>query len=83
MVTLTITAHGQVTLRRELLAHLGVGPGDGVTIEKLTNGRIELRAARPSGEIAAVFDLLKRPNGPALTVEEIGEIAAKGWAGEP
>ena len=47
MTTLTVTAKGQVTLRKDLLAHLGVQPGDRITVEKLPDGRIEAKAARP------------------------------------
>ena len=32
MSTLTVTATGQVTLRRELLKHLGVQPGEKIAI---------------------------------------------------
>lgn len=82
MAVLTVTAKGQVTLRRDLLNHLGVRPGEKIEIDKLPGGRIEVRAARPGKPIAAVFGLLKRAGAPALTVEEIGEIAASGWAGK-
>jgi hypothetical protein len=47
----------------------------------LPGGRIEVRAARPAGEISDVFNLLKRENGPKLSIDQIGEIAAEGWAG--
>ena len=82
MTTLTITAKGQVTLRRDLLKHLGVGPGETVTVEMLPDGRLEVRAARPTGKISDVFDMLKRPDGPALSIDEMNEIIAQGWAGE-
>jgi bifunctional DNA-binding transcriptional regulator/antitoxin component of YhaV-PrlF toxin-antitoxin module len=81
MSTLTITGKGQVTLRKDLLRHLGVEPGEKVTVEKLPNGRIEVRAARPTGKISDVFGLLKREGGPTFTIEEINEAAARGWAG--
>ncbi|HEX8895960.1 MAG TPA: AbrB/MazE/SpoVT family DNA-binding domain-containing protein [Terriglobales bacterium] len=32
MITLTITGKGQVTLKQDLLRHLGVGPGEKVEI---------------------------------------------------
>jgi AbrB family looped-hinge helix DNA binding protein len=80
--TLTITAKGQVTLRKDLLKHLGVHPGEKITVDKLPDGRIEVRAARPAGKISEAFNLLKREGGPSLTIEEIGEIAAEGWAGK-
>ncbi len=82
MSTLTITAKGQVTLRRDILKHLGVHAGEKVTVEKLPDGRILVKAARPTGLISDVFDFLKRENGKSLSIEEINEIAAKGWAGK-
>ncbi|MCT0212358.1 MULTISPECIES: AbrB/MazE/SpoVT family DNA-binding domain-containing protein [unclassified Synechococcus] len=35
MSTLTVTSKGQVTLRKELLGHLGVKPGQRVDVEVL------------------------------------------------
>jgi bifunctional DNA-binding transcriptional regulator/antitoxin component of YhaV-PrlF toxin-antitoxin module len=81
MGTLTVTAKGQVTLRKDVLAHLGVAPGGRIIVDMLPGGRIEVRAARPAGEISDVFNLLKRENGPKLSIDQIGEIAAEGWAG--
>jgi AbrB family looped-hinge helix DNA binding protein len=77
MTTLTITAKGQITLRKDLLRHLGIHPGEKIVVEKLPDGRIELRAARPTGRISDVFDFLKRENGPSLSIEEMDEIAAR------
>jgi AbrB family looped-hinge helix DNA binding protein len=82
MSTLTVTAKGQVTLRKEFLRHLGVHPGERITVEKLPGGRIEVRAARPAGDISDAFDFLKRAAGPRLSIEEISEVAARGWAGK-
>ena len=81
MPTLTITAKGQITLRKDLLKHLGVHPGEKINIDKLPDGRIEVKAARPIGRISDVFNFLKRENGPSLTIEEMNEIAADAWAG--
>lgn len=39
MSTLTVTAKGQVTLRKDLLEHLGVHPGEKITwTSSLTDG---------------------------------------------
>jgi len=81
MTALTVTAKGQVTLRKDLLRHLGVQPGDRIEVDKLPGGKVELRAARSSGKISDVFNRLERQGGLRLSVEEIGEIAARGWAG--
>jgi bifunctional DNA-binding transcriptional regulator/antitoxin component of YhaV-PrlF toxin-antitoxin module len=82
MSTLTITAKGQVTLRMDILQHLGVHPGEKITMEKLPDGRILVKAAAPTGHISDVFDLLKRKNHTPLSVEDINKIAASGWAGK-
>jgi len=79
---LTVTAKGQVTLRKDVLEHLGVHPGEKITVNKLPDGRIEVKAARPTGKISDVFGLLKRKGGPSLTIEEMNKIAARGWAGK-
>jgi bifunctional DNA-binding transcriptional regulator/antitoxin component of YhaV-PrlF toxin-antitoxin module len=81
MSTLTVTAKGQVTLRKDLLKHLGVHPGAKITVVKLPDGRIEMKAVRPAGTISDVFNFLKRENGPSLSIEEINEVATGGWAG--
>jgi AbrB family looped-hinge helix DNA binding protein len=82
MGTLTVTAKGQVTLRKDLLAHLGVQPGEQVTVDKLPDGRIEVKAARPAGKISDVFNLLRNKKRRSLTIEEMNKIAARSWAGK-
>jgi AbrB family looped-hinge helix DNA binding protein len=82
MPTLTITAKGQVTLRKDILQHLGVRPGEKVSVARLPDGRVEITAARPSGAISDVFNFLKRDTGPSLSIGEINRIAAEGWAGK-
>jgi AbrB family looped-hinge helix DNA binding protein len=82
MSTLTVTAKGQVTLRKDILKHLGVQPGEKIVVDKLPDGRIEVKAARPAGKISDAFGYLKRKNGPSLSIEEMNKIAARGWAGK-
>jgi hypothetical protein len=77
MSTLTVSAKRQVTLRKDLLKHLGVK----IIVDKLPDGRIEITASRPRGKISDVFDFLKRKNGPSLSIEGINEAARRGWAG--
>ena len=81
MGTLTITGKGQVTLRKDVLRHLGVGPGDKIIVDTLPDGRIEVKAARARGRISDIFNVLKQESGPSLSIEELNEITAKGWAG--
>ena len=84
MASLAVTVKGQVTLKRDLLQHLGVEPGERVEFEKLPGGELRVRAARPTGTIDDFLHALdgkvklKKP----LTVEEMSDIAAAGWAGQ-
>jgi AbrB family looped-hinge helix DNA binding protein len=82
MVTLTVTAKGQVTLRKEVLRHLGIQPGEKIAVVMLPAGRIEVKAAASSAKISDVFDLLKRKKGKRLSIAEMNRIAARGWAGK-
>ena len=80
MIRLTITAKGQVTLKQELLTHLGVAPGEKIEADKLPDGRIIVRAAAQDGAIGDFIGCLSRPGGPKLTIAKINEIAGRGWA---
>jgi AbrB family looped-hinge helix DNA binding protein len=82
MSTLTVTAKGQVTLRKDILKHLGVHPGEKIAVDKLPDGRIEVKAARPTGKISDAFGFLKKQGGPSLSIEEINRITARAWAGK-
>jgi bifunctional DNA-binding transcriptional regulator/antitoxin component of YhaV-PrlF toxin-antitoxin module len=79
MGTLVVTAKGQVTLRRDLLEHLGVRPGGKVTISKLPNGTIEIKAAPSTGKISDVFGFLKTKKGNSLSIEGMNDVIARGW----
>lgn len=68
-------------MRRDVLTHIGVSPGEKIAVEKLPDGRIELKAAPPDGDITDVFDMLKREDGPHLSIADMNRIVAKGWAG--
>ena len=76
---LTVTAKGRVTLPKALLEHLGVAVGDEIVVELLPSGRIGLRAAGRT--IESVFGRLHDPAEPTLSIDEINEIIADGWAG--
>lgn len=81
MTTLTVTAKGQVTLRRELLRHLGAHPGSKLDIEKLPNGRIQMRAEPVAGTIADFCGSLRRKGQPPVSIEDMNEAIADAWAG--
>lgn len=81
MPVLTVTARGQVTFRKDVLHHLGIRPGDKIELDKLPDGRVTLRAARPAGTIDGFIGLLSGKTDKVATLEEIGQAVADGWAG--
>jgi antitoxin PrlF len=82
MASQAVTAKGQVTLKRDLLQHLGVRPGERVDFEKLPGGELRLRATRPTGTIDGFLGLLAGRTEKIATLEEIDEAAVSGWAGK-
>jgi antitoxin PrlF len=81
MPQLKTTARGQITLRKEILRHIGIKPGEKIALEKLPGGRVSLHAVRPTGSIRDAFGILAGKSKVKLTIEEINEAAADGWAG--
>lgn len=80
-ITLTVTAKGQITLRKEVLEHLGVRPGDKVDADLLQGGRLQVRAKRRKS-VTTVFGMLAEPRQPPRSIEDLNEATAAGWAGE-
>ncbi|MCJ2118213.1 AbrB/MazE/SpoVT family DNA-binding domain-containing protein [Methylobacterium sp. J-001] len=83
MASLAVTVKGQVTLKRDLLQHLGVKPGERIDFEKLPAGELRVRAARPIGTIDAFLHVLdgKVTLEEPLTIEAMNAITDAGWAG--
>jgi AbrB family looped-hinge helix DNA binding protein len=81
MSTLTVTARGQVTFRKEVLQHLGIKPGEKIELELMPDGRAELKAAQPKGSFRELRGVLKgKTNGARLSIEEINEAIAEAGA---
>lgn len=76
-----VTAKGQVTLRRGLLDHLGARPGDRLRIVPLADGHLDVTVEPRTGSWDAFFGSMKHDGMPALTIEEMNEVIARGWAG--
>ena len=81
MTTLTITAKGQITLKRAILQRLGIAPGQKVTASFLPNGNLEIAAApQVSPDIRAARGMLHRPGMKPMTIEEMQEAIEAGAA---
>ena len=79
MSALTVTAKGQITLRRELLQYLGIAPGQQLEVDRLANGVLALHA-KPTQGLNAFVGCLPPPTK-ALSMEEMNQLIAMGWAG--
>jgi len=82
MTTLCVTAKGQLTLKREILQHLWIRPGERIDCEKRPGGELRLRSSHATGDIEGFLGLLAGKTQKVATLEEIGEAAAAGWAGQ-
>ena len=81
MATLTVTARGQVTFRKDVLKHLGIRPGGKIKLDLLPDGRAELKADQPKGS----WDDFKgcmagKTNGAQLSTEELNDAIAEAGA---
>ncbi len=79
---LTITAKGQITLRKDVLRHLGAHPGSKLEISKLPGGGIKLTPRPAKGTIADFCGSLKREGQRTISIEEMNDIIEQGWAGQ-
>jgi len=78
--TLTVTAKGQITLKRRLLEHLGVKPGDQITVDLSIPDGAVLRAVPRTG-IDAFFECLP-DKGISASVEDMNKAIEDAWAGK-
>lgn len=81
MTILTVTSKGQVTLKKELLQHLGVKPGQKIEVDALPDRRLAISPSRPKGSIEDFFGILAGRTDKIATIEEMNEAIGKGWAG--
>ena len=82
MTTLTVTARGQVTFRKDVLPHLGIQPGQKIELDLLPDGRDMLRAAQTTGTINSFIGLLAHQTKKVATIEEINKAIAQAWTGK-
>jgi len=81
MTTLTVTARGQVTFRKDVLQHLGIKPGERIELDLLPDGRAELKAAKQTGAFSDLAGFLRgKTNGNVLSIEEINAAIAEAGA---
>ena len=82
MTILSVSSRGQVTFKKDVLRHLGIKPGEKIELDLLPDGRAELKAARPTGSINDFIGMFAGTTNKVISIEEMNEIIAKGWAGQ-
>jgi len=57
--TLTLTARGQFTFNKQLMEHLGVRPGQQVSVKRLPDGALKIDALHKKIDIMSLAGALK------------------------
>ena len=81
MTTLTVTARGQVTFRKDVLKHLGIQAGGKIRLDLLPDGKAELGAVQRQGswnDLEGFF--AGKTNGARLSIEELNDAIADAGA---
>ncbi len=65
-----------------MLQHLGIQPGDRIELDKLPDGRVTLKAARPPRAIDDFLGLLAGKSPKIATLDEINDAITAGWTHE-
>jgi len=73
MPKLKLTSRGQVTLRKDVLRHFGVKPGDKIDLQLLPGGKGVVQAEVKKGKIEDLFGILAEKTDVKLTIEEMNE----------
>jgi antitoxin PrlF len=81
MPNLTVNTKGQITLRQELLQHLGIRPGQQVTVDKLPHGVLALHT-KPAHGLEAFVGCLPPPVH-ALSLDQMNALVAEAWESRP
>jgi antitoxin PrlF len=82
MSTLTVTERGQVTIRKDVLKHLGIKPGDKIELDLLPDGKAVLKAAQRKGTIDDFINLFAGQSYPYISDEDLKKAIERAWAGE-
>lgn len=89
MRELTVNEEGAITIDTdEILQHMGVAVGDKITFSFLPNGGIRLSPVKSTDtrakkyKLTDLIGLLADKSDRVVSLEEMNETIAKGWAGQ-
>ena len=81
MQQLTVTSKGQLTLRKSIMEHLGIQPGEGVEVVLEPGGKASLQAIKRTKDWSSFRGILQGAgNGLKLSIEELNEAIADAGA---
>ncbi len=69
----TPTRKGQITLRKALIEHMKLRPGQRLEMRPTPEGNVLLVPEQPKHDISAVFGMLKRYGDKPMTLEEMDQ----------
>jgi antitoxin PrlF len=75
----TVTSKGQVTIPKEVRDQMGLKPGDRVDFVKDRTGRFSLKTINT--DFRSLRGIIKSPLGRPITIEEMNDAIARGYAG--
>lgn len=67
------TSKGQVTIRKTLLEHMKLRPGQRLEMRPTPEGHVLLVPEEPKHDISAVFGMLKRDGDRPMTLKEMDD----------
>jgi bifunctional DNA-binding transcriptional regulator/antitoxin component of YhaV-PrlF toxin-antitoxin module len=79
MNTITLSARGQFTFNKSLLAHMGVQGGEKVLVKKQADGSVKIEAAKKKRDWQSLFGFLG-DSEVHMTIEEMKEFTEKAHA---
>lgn len=79
MVRLKVTAKGQITLKREVLDHLGIRPGDEVEVNLQSRREATLHPISGKLPIQAVFGMFENTTGKSYSLDDLDEAVAESY----
>lgn len=81
MPTSTVTSKGQITIPKQIREQLGLKPGDRIDFMRDRAGRVLLKPLRT--DFRSLRGIIKSPLNRPITIEEMNDAIARGYAGLP
>ncbi len=82
MSSLKLSSKSQVTLKKDVLRHLGIKPGDRIEIDLQPDRKVSIQASRPGKPIDSFVGILHHPDNPVLSLDDIKRVTEEAWAGK-